>query len=262
MRRQLVVTSMLLLLSALPMGGQQGSKTAGATGSAAPQTPGITREQADQILQELRDIHRLLERQNQPPGPPRAAQGNETVRLMLTDESRVLGKPEAPFVIVEFLDYQCPFCAKYHRDTFPEIRQKYIDTGLARYVLQDLPLSTLHPYAQLAAEAVRCAGDQKRLWQLRDALLADSREVAPDGIRHKAAAAGLDMTAFDACTSSRKFQSAVQADARVAAGLGITGTPTFVVGKENAKEVTGVKLVGAVPIGMIDSEVAQIAKKR
>jgi protein-disulfide isomerase len=179
---------------------------------------------------------------------------------MLNDDSRALGRPGAPLVIVEFLDYQCPFCSKYHRDTFPEIQRKYIDTGRARYVLQDLPLPTLHPQAQGAAEAVRCAGDQKQLWQLRDALLADTRSMTPGTIRQKAVAAGLDMTAFDACTASRKYESAVQADARVAAAAGITGTPTFVVGKQDARQVTGVKLVGAVPIGVIDGALAQLAK--
>src|SRR5262245_31091471 len=115
----------------------------------------ITRSQADDILKELRLIRQLLERQQQPAAPPRPTVA--TVAVPFTDP--VLGKKDAPVTIVEFTDYQCTFCQRFHIATFPRLKSKYIDTGKVRFYSRDMPLD-FHQNALKAAVAARCAGDQ------------------------------------------------------------------------------------------------------
>src|SRR5262245_10109126 len=119
----------------------------------------ITREQADAMLAELRAIHQLLDRQAPPvmrPSPPAP-----TVRMAVAQGWYALGRDDAPLTIVEFSDYQCPYCRRFHLETFPELKKNYVDTGKVRFVSRDLPLD-FHPNALRAAEAARCAGDQKK----------------------------------------------------------------------------------------------------
>src|SRR5689334_8469131 len=115
-----------------------------------PEQQGITRQQADQILQELRQIRQLLEKQ----GRPAAQQEEQPTRAKVTDLSGVsmLGKKDAPITIVEYTDYQCPYCQRFHVSAYPEIKKNYIDTGKVRFYSKDLPLD-FHPNAMRAAQA-------------------------------------------------------------------------------------------------------------
>src|SRR5512146_1268003 len=126
-----------------------------------PQTPPatITREQADAILNELRQIRRLLEVNGRPAASPRPAQppAPRNIRMAVTAGWQVMGRADAPVTLVEFMDYQCPYCRRFHTDTFAELKKQYIDTGKLRFVSRDLPLS-FHANALTAAQAVRCAG--------------------------------------------------------------------------------------------------------
>ena len=146
------------------------------------------------------------------------------------------GPAGAPVTVVEFSDFQCPFC-KRMQSTIGELREKYPDTVNWRF--KDLPLVSIHSGAQYAAEASRCAGDQGKFWEYRDALFGEARvtdEVHP-GIAEKL---GLDKAVFEACLTSRKHKEAVEADSEEAQSLGISGTPAFIV--------NGILLSGAQPI--------------
>src|ERR1700757_2921831 len=113
---------------------------------------GITREQADQILDELRQIKQLLEKQNKgAQGPAEPAKA----KLDMTG-AQMLGSKDAPITMVEFTDYQCPFCQRFHTTVFNEIKKNYIDTGKVRFYSRDLPLDSMHPNAIRAAQAARC----------------------------------------------------------------------------------------------------------
>src|ERR1035441_4839957 len=137
----------------------------GAPGATKDQ--GITREQADEILKELRQIRQLLESQ-QAKAPQ--AQEEQVVKAKVNLEGfAMLGSKEAPLTIVEFTDYQCPFCQRFHTTAFPELKKNYIDTGKVRFYSRDMPLD-FHPDAMRAAEAARCASDQGQFWRLRDVL--------------------------------------------------------------------------------------------
>ena len=158
------------------------------------------------------------------------------------------GPADAPVTLVEFSDFQCPFCRRV-QPTLESLFEEY--EGKISWVYKDLPLTSIHPDAVGAAEAARCAGDQGKFWEYRDALFAESRvtkQVHPKIVE----ALGLDAVAFEECVSSQKYNQAVQADGAEAQSLGISGTPAFVV--------NGILLSGAQPkeafARIIDAELA------
>lgn len=151
-----------------------------------------------------------------------------------TDGAFSIGDADAPVVIVEFTDFQCPFCSRHFLQTFPQIKAEYVDTGKVRYVFMDFPLSNIHPQAQLASEAARCAGDQTAYAEMHDLLFSrqdawNGRDDAATIFSGFAAELGLDTAAFDACLKAGTHREAVLADLEYGASLGIDGTPAFFV---------------------------------
>lgn len=149
-----------------------------------------------------------------------------------TEGAYSVGAADAPVVLVEFTDYQCPFCSRHYLETYPQIKANYVDTGQVRYVFMDFPLSSIHPQAQIAAEAARCAGDQDAYVTMHDTLFSRQsewigREDAATLFRGFAAELGLDEAAFAACLDSRTHEAAVLADLDKGAALGVDGTPAF-----------------------------------
>jgi protein-disulfide isomerase len=208
------------------------------------QEPGITRTQADAILNELRQIRQLLEKQAKPSAPtPQDAEG--PVKLKISD-ANWLGNKDAPITMVEFTDYQCTFCQRFHMVTFPEIRKQFIDTGKVRFLSRDFPLD-FHANAFRAAEAARCAGEQGQFWKMRDQLVADPSWLSENDLIAQAQKLGLKMDPFKACLTTGKYGEAVRKDMAEAASLNVSGTPTFIVGKSTPDGVDGVFLVGAHP---------------
>jgi protein-disulfide isomerase len=146
------------------------------------------------------------------------------------------GPADAPVTIVEFSDFQCPFC-KSIQPVVQELRQRYPEQVSWRF--KDLPLISIHPGAQSAAEAARCAGDQGKFWEYRDALFKAER-ISREMHKGVAESLGLDSEPFLACLQSEKYRDAVQGDSKEAQELGIGGTPTFVI--------NGIVLSGAQPL--------------
>ncbi|MEX2304343.1 MAG: thioredoxin domain-containing protein [Bryobacterales bacterium] len=145
------------------------------------------------------------------------------------------GPAEAPVTIVEFSDFQCPFC-KRAQPIIQQVRERYPEQVNWRF--KDLPLNSIHPAAQAAAEAARCAGDQGKFWEYRDALFHADQIV--EGMHQGVSESlGLDSEPFLECLKSQKYRDAVQADSQEAQKLGISGTPTFVI--------NGIVLSGAQP---------------
>jgi len=163
--------------------------------------------------------------------------------------SPMLGRVDAPVTIVEFSDYQCPFCQRFFSTTFPAIKKDYIDTGKVRYVFRDFPLDQLHPYARKAAEAAHCAGEQGKYWKMHDVLFRNSRALAPAQLAEHARTVGMDGAKFDRCLSSGRHASRVERGLADGAAAGVHGTPGFVVGKTKAGEVVeGTPIRGAQPV--------------
>jgi protein-disulfide isomerase len=213
---------------------------------------GLSKEQGDAILNELRQIKTLLERQQRPPAqqPPPAP---EKATLKLGAEYS-LGRNDAPVVIVEYTDYQCPFCNRFHTGAYPEIRKNYIDTGKVRFIKRDLALD-FHPNALKAAQAARCAGDQGKFWEMHDLLSANPNSLGPEAYAKYAGEIGLDAGAFKACTGSDKFIADIRDNGKGAATIGITGTPSFVVGTAKGDTVDGIKIVGAQPYSVFEKTI-------
>lgn len=227
---------------------------------APAQEPGITRQQADQILQELRQIRQLLEKQGR---PAPAAQPEETpTRAKIGDLTGVpmLGRKDAPLTIVEFTDYQCPFCQRFHLSAYPEIKRAYIDTGKVRFFSKDMPLD-FHPNAMRAAQAARCAAEQNRFWDLRDVMGQNPDKLDMDHIAAFAEALHMDSKALRSCVESGKYKEPVQTDVLEAMKIGATGTPTFIVGKSMGEGVEGELVLGALPFGEFDKKLKDLGAK-
>jgi protein-disulfide isomerase len=232
----------LPLLFLLPLGAQQ--------------TEGITRQQADEILNELRQIRQLLQQQNAkntPPEPPAPK------AKMALDGLPMLGVKTAPITIVEFTDYQCPYCQRFHVATFPEIKKNYIDTGKVRFFSRDMPLD-FHPNALRAAQAARCANEQGKFWQLRDVMAANPNTLDLESIVKFGGDLQMDAGALRACIQSEKYRTPVQKDMLEAMSIGATGTPTFVVGRTTPEGVDGELMIGALPFSMFDEKLKSLAK--
>ena len=220
---------------------------------------GITRQQADQILDELRQIRQLLEKQ-QLKAPP--AQGEQAARAKLNLEGFAMrGSKEAPLTIVEFTDYQCPFCQRFHTTAFGDLKKNYIDTGKVRFYSRDMPLD-FHPNAMRAAEAARCASEQGQFWQLHDVMGANPDKLDMNSLVAFAADLKMDVGTFRACVESEKYKNAVQTDVMEAMKIGASGTPTFVVGKSTPDGVDGEIMVGAQPYPMFDQKLKELGSAK
>lgn len=214
---------------------------------------GMTGRQADELIEEVRGLRRdvaaLSESLKATPAaraPAAAPQGPLSVSIQGAHD---LGDPKAQVVLVEFTDFQCPFCRRHHLNTWPEIRKAYVDTGKVRYVLKDLPLP-MHPHAPGAAEAARCAGalgGADAYWKMVDGLFEKSAALGAAVYTSLAADLRLDAAAFAECRASGKFRAAIERDQADAASVGITGTPGFIVGRAGGSTVTGTRVVGAQP---------------
>ena len=216
---------------------------------------GMTRDQANAILEELKAIHQLLSQQTaKAAAAPALAPVNEKVQMKLASGWYAMGREDAPVTLVEFTDYQCPFCLKYHAETFAELKKTYIDTGKVRFISRDMPLD-FHPYAEKAAEAARCAGEQNKFWELRETMITNSTDLSPESILKYAQSNGLDMASFRACADTSKFKNEIQKDIADAGTLGISGTPSFVIGKTDKNEIAGVRIVGAVPLNVFEAAI-------
>jgi len=158
----------------------------------------------------------------------------------------VIGRDDAPVTIIEFTDLQCPYCARYASQTFPRLKREYVDTGKLRYTSRDLPLP-FHSFALPAAVASRCAGEQGRFWEYREALFASQSLLGTEPYGRIAGQLGLDVEQLEACRANGEQESNVRADLAMAARYGIRSTPTFVIGRVVDGEFQGEVVSGAQP---------------
>lgn len=171
-----------------------------------------------------------------------------------TDGFPSLGPANAPITLVEFGDFQCPYCREWEQQTYQPLLQAY--PGKIRFVFRDFPLTSIHPNAMPAAEAAQCANGQGQFWPYHDKLFG-SENLSDQVYQQYAQDLGLDMTKFNQCLTSHQYASTIQADSDFATNLGVNSTPTFFV--------NGLAIVGAQPLstftGVIDKELAgQIPK--
>ena len=231
---------------------------------AQQQNGGISSKQADDIIAELRQMKLLLQQQAAllqqlaQKGAPQAEPAPTRAKLNL-EGFQMLGVKTAPLTMVEFTDYQCPFCQRFHTTSFSELKKAYIDTGKLRFYSRDLPLD-FHPNAMRAAQAARCAIEQGKYWQIRDVMGANPDKLDLEHLVGFAADLKMDTGSFRACVTSEKYKNAVQSDVVEAMKIGANGTPTFVVGKSTPEGVDGEVMVGAMPFPMFDDKLKSLEK--
>ncbi len=214
----------------------------------------ITQDTANAILQELKEIRQVLEKIEKQGG--RAARGpsKPTTATFSIKGKHTLGAVDAPVTIVEFADYQCPYCLRFAKTTFPLLKQKYIDTGKVRWVALNLPLP-FHKDARKAAQAAHCAGEQDKLWEMRDVLFKNPQRLNTEQLPTHAETLSLDMDAFNECLQSDRHLAEIDQDAKDANAVRLTGTPSFIIGKSTGDTITGQVVIGAQPMKAFDNAI-------
>jgi protein-disulfide isomerase len=200
------------------------------------------RQEMVAVREALREIH--LAAVNPPSLPALAL---STTELNLDRDDPVLGNTDAVVAIVEFSDYECPFCSRFQQQTFNRIKESYVDTGKAVYISRDFPLE-FHSNARSASIAVNCAADQNKYWVFKDSLFANQRRLGSELYLELADTHGLDSKRFSGCMKNRKNEKEIDHDISYGKELGVTGTPTFFIGRlEGGKLVNVQRIVGAQP---------------
>ena len=187
-------------------------------------------------------------------GPPiRVLMDVPRTVVAVTGDDPSAGSATAPVTLVEYSDFQCPFCGRV-MPTLKELRTKYGDK--VRVVWKDFPLTQIHPQAFVAAQAGNCAREQGKFWEYHDRLFANQQALQPEFLKKYAAEVGLDAAKFNACLDSSKYEARVQESLSTGNRLGITSTPTVYV---NGRMVNGAQPIDVFQT-IIDDELARTAK--
>lgn len=175
-----------------------------------------------------------------------SAPKNSLFAMLPVNPDRALGDPKAKLAIVEFGDYQCPYCRVFHTGTFRQLRTAYIDTGKVRYFHKDFPLR-MHAHAFGASIAAYCAGEQGRFWEMNEFLYAKQARLGEALYLELVNELELDATRFDACRRSQPAQFAVRRDMEEGRIIRISGTPTFVIGHVDGDRVAVERMATGAP---------------
>jgi protein-disulfide isomerase len=214
----------------------------------------------EQIQTELEEIKKLLQQGNRA-APARAAFKPTDMKL---GNVPTMGEDTAPVTLVEFSDYHCPYCKRHATTVMKQLQENYIDTGKLRFVMREYPIPNLHPRAKAAAVAVLCAGDQGDYWGMHDAVFNDQKAKTDEAFKAMAESIGLDAAAFSTCLASDKFDAQIKADQAEGQKLGISGTPSFVMGLTDPKDPSIVHLTkfirGAQPYTSFASAIDELLK--
>jgi protein-disulfide isomerase len=185
----------------------------------------------------------------QPAGPVATAVPQYVRYKIPTDGYPSIGPADAPITLVEFADFQCPYCRQWEQQTYQPLLQAY--PGKIRFVYRDFPLTSIHPNAMPAAEAAQCANEQGKFWDFHDKLFG-GQDLSDDIYKQYAQELGLDVTKFSDCLTNHTYASKIQQDSDFATNLGINSTPTFFI--------NGLAIIGAQPLtaftSVIDKELA------
>jgi protein-disulfide isomerase len=227
--------------------------------AAGPTIGGAGGSQMDMILRELRDLRALVQ-QLQSASLAAAPAAPQIVTVPLGD-SPSQGRADAPLVLLEFTDFQCPYCKRAHEGALGALQKKFVDSGKLRFISRNLPLA-FHTNAAPAAHAALCAMQQQQYWPMRERLFAINTALTRTNFLRTAAELKLNTELFRACIDGQAFASQLARDQKDAEDAGITGTPTFVLGKAAEGKITGLLMVGIQPLAAFEAEIEkQLAAK-
>jgi len=227
-------------------------------GTSLARADGMTSEQAQEMLNELKAIRQAVEKM-QPP-QQQAAAPDDKVSYKLAPGGFSMGDAKAPLVMVEYTDFQCPFCQQFHNTAFAQIKANYIDTGKIRFVSRDFPLD-FHDNARRAATAGRCAAEQGKFWEMRHVMIINASALKEDNLTTYAGNIKIDVPKFKSCLDSDKYKAQIDKDIAEGGVAGIQGTPSFVIGRLDNDKLEGVRLVGAMPYDQFDAKIQQMLEQ-
>lgn len=166
-----------------------------------------------------------------------------------TSAAESVGSATAPVAMLAFSDFQCPYCGRFARDIWPELKKARVDTGQLRVMFRHLPLG-IHANAFRAAAIASCAGDQGRFWPTHDLLFSAQDQLASESLWNIVASAGVDVQRMRDCVGDSRTAARINADVAAATALGISGTPTFLIGRAMPNDLVKVNtvLTGARPV--------------
>ena len=198
-------------------------------------------ESQDAIQKDLGEIKKLLEAGARPAGQRPPAPRFEPQDISYAG-APVMGKADAPVTLIEYSDYQCPFCKRHYLNTMPSLKENYIDTGKVKFIMREFPLTSIHPRATAASMAALCAKDQGKYWEMHNILFDNQKALSDDDIKSYGETIGLAVDTFAACMDSAKYQAQVDSDLKEGQGMGIRGTPSFAVGLTSPTDSDTVKV--------------------
>jgi protein-disulfide isomerase len=166
----------------------------------------------------------------------------ENVVLTL-DGAPVVGQKDAKVTLVEFSDYQCPFCGRYFSTTETQVMDEYVKTGKVKYYFRDFPLEQIHPNALKAAEAAHCAGDQNKFWEMHDRLFKNQQALDAKELPGHATVLGLDVPKFQQCLDTGKYTPVAKKSIEEGSKYNVRGTPGFFLGLSDPKDPSKLKAV-------------------
>ena len=216
-------------------------------------------------VDELKGIRQAFESGRGSAGPAPAAQVQAPPRVdpttvsLAVNDSASRGKADAKLTLVEFSDFECPFCGRYMKETYGLIQHDYVDSGKIRYVFRNFPLERIHPHALRAGVAGECAREQGKFWDMHDRLFANQQALEEPDLLKTAAAAGVDASAFKQCLGGRG-ETKIRRDLDDGARAGITGTPYFFIGvtQPDGKVKVMKAITGAQPYSVFKSTIDQL----
>ena len=210
------------------------------------------------LHEDLKVIKELLLKTRMPT-PPEANVRNVEFEL---GDNPAEGNDKARLVLVEFSDYQCTFCARHTKETYPELYKKYIKTGKLRYVVMDKPLP-MHEMADEAAEAAHCANEQGKFWEIHKKMMASPEKL--NDLNSIASSLGLDMKKFKSCMDTKKYSNKIASSISLSNKLNIFAAPGFVIASsdpDNHQKVKGISFIpGARPFEHFQKEIDQALAK-
>ncbi len=175
-------------------------------------------------------LQRLLAQPSALASAPAPGVANPANLTMPLPEGTWRGDGDATFALIEFSDFECPFCGRFATEIYPQIERDYIKAGRLRYMFVDDPIEQMHPNALKAHEAALCAGEQGKYWEMHARLFANQKALAPEGLRSHAEAAGADGAKLQECLTAGRHAARVRKNAAAAQQVGVRGTPTFLIG--------------------------------
>lgn len=172
------------------------------------------------------------------------------IDLKVSQQDHVRGNQEAPVTVIEYSDFQCPFCSRFH-ETMKQVMVNYPEQ--VRWIYRHFPLESIHPYARKAAEASECAAEQDKFWEYTDYIFENQSALSNDTLSSFAVSMGLNKNKFEECLSSGKYKEKVDEDYQSGASLGVRGTP--------GNFINGQSVPGALPYDQMADIIDNLLKK-